>query len=53
VRNLSGYERDVTNSLTVNLAGSGQVAPTYFLNPDNGRVLYGFRDATPQYQIDS
>ena len=23
-------ERDVTNSLTVNLAGSGQVAPTYY-----------------------
>ena len=29
-------ERDVTNSLVVNLAGSSQVAPTYFLNPDNG-----------------
>ena len=29
-------ERDVTNSLVVNLAGSGQVAPTYWLNPANG-----------------
>src|SRR6201999_2194954 len=29
-------ERDVTNSLVVNLAGSAQVAPTYFLNTDNG-----------------
>src|ERR1700758_1829939 len=29
-------ERDVTNSLVVNLAGSSQVAPTYYLNPDNG-----------------
>src|SRR5882762_94262 len=28
-------ERDVTNSLVVNLAGSSQVAPTYWLNPDN------------------
>jgi multidrug efflux pump subunit AcrB len=45
-------ERDVTNSLTVNLAGSGQVAPTYFLNPDNG-VSYSIVMQTPQYQIDS
>ena len=29
-RNMSGLtERDVTNSLVVNLAGSAQVAPTY------------------------
>jgi multidrug efflux pump subunit AcrB len=45
-------ERDVTNSLTVNLAGSGQVAPTFFLNPDNG-VSYSIVMQTPQYQIDS
>jgi multidrug efflux pump subunit AcrB len=45
-------ERDVTNSLTVNLAGSGQVAPTYYLNPDNG-VSYSIVMQTPQYQIDS
>src|SRR6202007_118798 len=45
-------ERDVTNSLTVNLAGSGQVAPTYFLNPDNG-VSYSIVMQTPQFQIDS
>src|ERR1700688_2438432 len=44
--------RDVTNSLVVNLAGSGQVAPTYFLNPDNG-VSYSIVMQTPQYQIDS
>jgi multidrug efflux pump subunit AcrB len=25
--------RDVTNSMVVNLAGSSQVAPTYWLNP--------------------
>ena len=44
--------RDVTNSLVVNLAGSSQVAPTYFLNPDNG-VSYSIVMQTPQYKIDS
>jgi len=45
-------ERDVTNSLVVDLAGSAQVAPTYYLNPDNG-VSYSIVMQTPQYQIDS
>jgi multidrug efflux pump subunit AcrB len=45
-------ERDVTNSLVVNLAGSSQVAPTYWLNPDNG-VSYAIVMQTPQYAIDS
>jgi multidrug efflux pump subunit AcrB len=45
-------ERDVTNSLVVNLAGSAQVAPTYYLNPDNG-VSYSIVMQTPQFQIDS
>jgi multidrug efflux pump subunit AcrB len=45
-------ERDVTNSMVVNLAGSGQVAPTYWLNPENG-VNYAIVMQTPQYQIDS
>jgi len=45
-------ERDVTNSMVVNLAGSAQVAPTYWLNPDNG-VSYPIVMQTPQYQIDS
>ena len=45
-------ERDVTNSLVVNLAGSGQVAPTYWLNPANG-VSYPIVMQTPQYQLDS
>jgi multidrug efflux pump subunit AcrB len=45
-------ERDVTNSLGVNLAGSAQIAPTYYLNPDNG-VSYSIVMQTPQYQIDS
>jgi multidrug efflux pump subunit AcrB len=45
-------ERDVTNSMVVNLAGSGQVAPTYWLNPANG-VNYAIVMQTPQYQMDS
>ena len=45
-------ERDVTNSLTVNLAGSSQVAPTYFLNPETG-VSYSIVMQTPQYRMDS
>jgi multidrug efflux pump subunit AcrB len=45
-------ERDVTNRLVVNLAGSSQVAPTYWLNPHNG-VSYPIVMQTPQYQIDS
>jgi multidrug efflux pump subunit AcrB len=45
-------ERDVTNSLVVNLAGSSQVAPTYYLNPGNG-VSYSIVMQTPQFQIDS
>jgi multidrug efflux pump subunit AcrB len=43
---------DVTNSLVVNLAGSTQVAPTYWLNPKNG-VTYPISLQTPQYQIDT
>lgn len=44
-------ERDVTNSLVVNLAGSSQVAPTYYLNPENG-VSYSIVMQTPQYHVD-
>jgi multidrug efflux pump subunit AcrB len=44
--------RDVTNSMVVNLAGSGQVTPTYWLNPDNG-ISYAIVMQTPQYQMDS
>ena len=32
-------ENDVTRSLSVNLAGSSQVAPTFWLNPQEWRVL--------------
>jgi len=44
--------RDVTNSLVVSLAGSSQVAPTYWLNPANG-VSYAIVMQTPQYNLDS
>ena len=45
-------ERDVTNSLVVDLAGSSQVQPTFWLNPDNG-VNYSIVMQTPQYQVDT
>src|SRR5476651_2437077 len=45
-------ERDVVNSMTVDLAGSSQVQPTFFLNRDNG-VSYSIVMQTPQYQLDS
>ncbi len=45
-------ERDVTNTLVVNLAGSGQVVPTYWLSPDNG-VSYSIVMQTPQYRLDT
>lgn len=44
--------RDVTNNMIVNLAGSSQVAPTYWLSPDNG-VSYSVVMQTPQYRLDS
>ncbi|MBV6848783.1 efflux RND transporter permease subunit [Xanthomonas campestris pv. heliotropii] len=44
--------RDVTNSLVVNLAGSSQVSPTYWLNPTNG-VSYAIVMQTPQHALDS
>ncbi|AZC18018.1 efflux RND transporter permease subunit [Pseudomonas sp. CMR5c] len=45
-------ERDVTNSMVASLAGSSQVAPTFWLNPKNG-VSYSIVAATPQYRLDS
>jgi multidrug efflux pump subunit AcrB len=44
--------RDVTNSLVVNLAGSSQVSPTYWLNPANG-VSYPIVMQTPQHHLNS
>ncbi|HEY4276060.1 MAG TPA: efflux RND transporter permease subunit [Rhizomicrobium sp.] len=45
-------ERDVTNSLAVNLTGSIQVAPAFWLNPKNG-VSYPIVVQTPQYRLDT
>jgi CzcA family heavy metal efflux pump len=45
-------ERDVTNTLVVNLAGSSQISPTYWLNPANG-VSYPIVLQTPQYSLTS
>ncbi|PRC93653.1 efflux RND transporter permease subunit [Solimicrobium silvestre] len=43
-------ERDVTNSLVVTMAGSGQVAPAFWLNKRNG-VSYPVVAQTPEYRI--
>ena len=45
-------ENDVTRSLSVNLAGSFQLAPTFWLNPRNG-VSYPIVVQAPQTQVDS
>jgi multidrug efflux pump subunit AcrB len=45
-------ERDVTNSLLVMLAGSSQVAPTFWLEPKSG-VQYPIVMQTPQYKVDT
>jgi CzcA family heavy metal efflux pump len=45
-------ERDVTNSLASSLAGTGQTAPVYYLNPQNG-VSYAVVAQTPERQIAS
>ena len=45
-------ERDVAASLGVALAGTGQVAPTFWLNPANG-VSYLIAIQTPQYLMDT
>jgi multidrug efflux pump subunit AcrB len=45
-------ERDVANSLLVSLSGSGQVAPTFWLNPKNG-VSYPIVTQMPQYRMDT
>lgn len=50
--NVGLTERDFATSLQVNLAGSIQTAPTFWLNPKNG-VSYPIVVQTPQYWIDS
>ena len=45
-------ERDVVDSLGTSLAGSGQTAPAFWLNPRNG-VSYPIVIQTPQYRADT
>ncbi len=45
-------EQNVTTNMQVNLAGSQQTNPTFWLNPKNG-VSYPIVIQTPQYWIDS
>lgn len=49
-KRLGVTERDVTNSLVVNLSGSGQVAPSFWLNKKSG-VSYPIVAQTPEYQL--
>jgi multidrug efflux pump subunit AcrB len=45
-------ERDVTNNVLTSLAGSGTVAPLFYLNPKNG-VSYSVVTQTPDYVMTS
>lgn len=45
-------ERDVANSILMNLSGSGQVQPAYWLNPRIG-IQYLVNVRTPERQMDS
>ena len=45
-------ENDITKSLSVNLAGSSQVSPTFWLNPKTG-VSYPIVVQAPTYNADS
>ena len=45
-------ENDVTRSLSVNLAGSFQTAPAFWLNPKNG-VSYPIVVEAPEYRVSS
>ena len=45
-------ERNVTDSVVASLSGTGQVAPTFWLNPRNG-VSYPIVAQTPQYRVTS
>ncbi len=45
-------ERDIASSLLVNLSGSGQTAPNFWLNPKSG-ISYQLVTQTPYYRLDS
>ncbi|MFT3996683.1 MAG: efflux RND transporter permease subunit [Asticcacaulis sp.] len=45
-------QRDVTNSIAGAVAGSGQTAPVFWVNPANG-VSYAVVAQTPEYRLDT
>ena len=45
-------QRDVATSLLISLSSSGQTAPNFWLNPQNG-VNYSVAVQTPQYRLSS
>ena len=45
-------EKDVTNALATSLAGTGQTAPNFWLNPKTG-VSYSVVSQTSEYRMDS
>jgi len=45
-------QRDVASNLLLSLSGSGQVQPTFWLDPATG-VSYGVNVMSPQYRVDS
>ena len=45
-------EKQVADNLLVSLSGSGQTAPNFWLNPNNG-VSYLISVQTPQYKINA
>ncbi len=45
-------QRDVASDLLISLSSSGQAAPNFWLNPENG-VSYAVAVQTPQYKMDS
>jgi multidrug efflux pump subunit AcrB len=52
VAQLGLTERDVTNNVLTSLAGTGTVAPLYFLNPQNN-VSYSIVTQTPEFAMTS
>jgi multidrug efflux pump subunit AcrB len=52
IAGLGLQEADVTNSIAGALAGSGQVQPTFWLNPING-TSYLIASQAPEYLVDS
>src|SRR5579883_527556 len=43
-------QRDVANQLTISLSSSGQTAPNFWLDPQNG-ISYSVQVMTPQYKV--